>query len=222
MWRDKKPDESSEEEEDSGEEEEDSSDSAGEGPATGAKPTPENMTREQRREVARLKKAKAIARKNAKTAGVGDMPSSSEEEEEEEDDDDDDMPANPNHTSKARSQASKVPVAPTAAAPTSAKGGDDANLSRREREALQAQQAKERYQKLHAEGKTDEAKADLARLKLVKERREVEAAKKQAEKEEREERERDKVNDRETKLRAAAIGGAGPADKKVVKGKGKK
>ena len=60
-----------------------------------------------------------------------------------------------------------------------------ANLSRREREALQAQQARERYQKLHAEGKTDEARADLARLKLVRERREAEAARKQAEKEDR-------------------------------------
>ncbi len=59
------------------------------------------------------------------------------------------------------------------------KGKAPAELSRREREALQAQQAKERYQKLHEAGKTDEAKADLARLKLIREKRAQEAARKQ-------------------------------------------
>jgi hypothetical protein len=44
---------------------------------------------------------------------------------------------------------------------------------------VQAQQAKEKYQKLHEAGKTDEAKADLARLKLIREKREAEAARKQ-------------------------------------------
>jgi len=57
-------------------------------------------------------------------------------------------------------------------------------LSRREREALQAQQAKERYQKLHAEGKTDEARADMARLRLIREKRDADAAVKAAELEE--------------------------------------
>jgi hypothetical protein len=60
-----------------------------------------------------------------------------------------------------------------------AKGKPVAELSRREREALQAQQAKERYQKLHEAGKTDEAKADLARLAVIREKREAEAARKQ-------------------------------------------
>lgn len=59
------------------------------------------------------------------------------------------------------------------------KGKPVAELSRREREAIQAQQAKERYQKLHEAGKTDEAKADLARLKLIREKREAESARKQ-------------------------------------------
>ncbi len=36
-------------------------------------------------------------------------------------------------------------------------------LSRREREELERQRAKAHYQKLHAEGKTEEARADLAR-----------------------------------------------------------
>ena len=58
---------------------------------------------------------------------------------------------------------------------------------------MQAQQAKERYQKMHAEGKTDEAKADLARLSLIKEKREQEAARRKAEKEEKEAAEKTRV-----------------------------
>jgi len=45
------------------------------------------------------------------------------------------------------------------------------------REELEKQQAKERYDKLHLAGKTDEARADLARLALIRKQRE-EAAKK--------------------------------------------
>lgn len=82
-------------------------------------------------------------------------------------------------------------------------------LSRREREALEAQQARERYLKLHAEGKTDEAKADLARLAVIREQRETERLRKLAEKEEKEEKERERaalVREREDKLRQAAMG----------------
>ncbi|XP_028671104.1 pdgfa associated protein 1a [Erpetoichthys calabaricus] len=53
-------------------------------------------------------------------------------------------------------------------------------LSRREREEIEKQQAKERYMKLHLEGKTEQARADLARLALVKKQRE-EAARKREE-----------------------------------------
>lgn len=56
-------------------------------------------------------------------------------------------------------------------------GGGSENLSRREREEIEKQQAKIRYQQLHIQGKTDEARADLARLALIKKQRE-EAAKK--------------------------------------------
>ena len=90
-------------------------------------------------------------------------------------------------------------------------------LSRREREALQAQQAKERYQKLHAEGKTDEARADLARLSLIREKRDMEAARKKAEKEEREAEEKKKsteLDEKERKKKEAAMGSGG---KKAVK-----
>ncbi|CAK6961712.1 pdgfa associated protein 1a [Scomber scombrus] len=50
-------------------------------------------------------------------------------------------------------------------------------LSRREREEIEKQKSKERYMKLHLEGKTDQAKADLARLAIIKKQRE-DAAKK--------------------------------------------
>ena len=53
-------------------------------------------------------------------------------------------------------------------------------LSRREREELEKQRAKAHYQKLHAAGKTEEARADLARLAIVRKQRE-EAAKKREE-----------------------------------------
>lgn len=49
-------------------------------------------------------------------------------------------------------------------------------LSRREREELEKQQKQANYQKLHAQGKTDQAKADLARLAIIRQQRE-EAAK---------------------------------------------
>jgi hypothetical protein len=197
------------------------------------------LTREERRAAAKAKKEAAIARKKGNPQ-PGDMPSSSEEESE-----DDDMPANPNHSKAARNQAKAPPVSVDEAAEGvkdmsvggKGKGKPPAELSRREREAIQAQQAKERYQKLHEAGKTDEAKADLARLKLIREKREAEAARKQvwyifnpdvmhtnrifqAEKEEREEAEKAKkaeIDAREAKRREAALGGPTKG-----KGKGKK
>jgi hypothetical protein len=141
------------------------------------------LSREERRAAAKAKKEAAIARKKGKVPEPGDLPSSSEEESE---DDDMPMPANPNHSKAARNQAKAAPVTVDEAAEgvkDMSIGGKKAKpvgeLSRREREAVQAQQAKERYQKLHEAGKTDEAKADLARLKLIREKREAEAARKQ-------------------------------------------
>lgn len=48
------------------------------------------------------------------------------------------------------------------------------------REEIEKQKAKERYMKLHLEGKTDQARADLARLAIIKKQRE-DAAKKREE-----------------------------------------
>jgi len=167
----KDPNASSSEEEETSSEEETSEEEDANKPA---------LTREERRQAAKAKKEAAIARKKGKVVEAGDMPSSSEEESE-----DDDMPANPNHSKAARNQAKAAP----ASVEEVAEGVKDmsvgkgkkpvAELSRREREAVQAQQAKERYQKLHEAGKTDEAKADMARLKLIREKREAEAARKQ-------------------------------------------
>ena len=173
------------------------------------------MTREQRRAAAKAKKEAAIARKSKKVAKPGDLPSSDEDEDEESDSDD--APANPNHTAKSRSQASAAPRDPDSKTGANA-SSSGAQLSRREREALQAQQAKERYQKMHAEGKTDEARADLARLSLIRERREVEAARKKAEKEEKEEAEKERAKELEkerVKRNAAMnVGGGKPGTKK--------
>ncbi|PVH96599.1 hypothetical protein DM02DRAFT_115281 [Periconia macrospinosa] len=189
MWGDNKPvKEESEEEEESSEEE-----SSGE-------EEKQEMTREERRAAAKARKQAAIAKQNQKIPEAGDLPTDSEEEE-----DDEDMPANPNHTAKARSQASKVPKP---AEDTKVKGKDLGQLSRREREAIQAQQAKENYEKMHAAGKTEQARSDLERLALVKERREAEAARKKAEAEERAEHEKAKAEqiERENKRREAALG----------------
>jgi hypothetical protein len=86
------------------------------------------------------------------------------------------MPANPNHSKAARNQA-KAPREVDAI--TEGVANMKTPGSRKEREAMEAAAAKERYMKLHAAGKTDEAKADLARLKLIREQREAEALRRQ-------------------------------------------
>lgn len=61
-------------------------------------------------------------------------------------------------------------------------GSSKPELSRREREELEKQRAQANYQKLHAEGKTDQARADLARLAIIKQHRAEAAARREAEK----------------------------------------
>lgn len=63
---------------------------------------------------------------------------------------------------------------------------EPAQLSRREREELEKQRKKLHYQKLQAEGKTDEARADLARLAIIKQQRAEAAKKREDEKKEKE------------------------------------
>ncbi|XP_029312813.1 pdgfa associated protein 1a [Cottoperca gobio] len=57
-------------------------------------------------------------------------------------------------------------------------------LSRREREEIEKQKSKERYMKLHLEGKTEQARADLARLAIIKKQREDAAKKRDDQKKE--------------------------------------
>lgn len=63
-----------------------------------------------------------------------------------------------------------------------ASGSSKPELSRREREEVEKQRAQANYQKLHAEGKTDQARADLARLAIIKQHRAEAAARREAEK----------------------------------------
>lgn len=58
---------------------------------------------------------------------------------------------------------------------------DKPQLSRREREEIEKQRAQAHYQKLHAEGKTEQARADLARLAIIKQQREEAKKRREAE-----------------------------------------
>jgi len=55
-------------------------------------------------------------------------------------------------------------------------------MSRKEREVQQKKEAKEKYLKLAAEGKTTQAKQDLARLDQIRKKREADAKKREDEK----------------------------------------
>lgn len=77
---------------------------------------------------------------------------------------------NPNHVVKQVKKVGELDV----------NDGSKPELSRREREEIEKQRAREHYQKLHAQGKTEEARADLARLAIIRQQRE-EAAKKRDE-----------------------------------------
>ncbi|KAI0016349.1 hypothetical protein F4780DRAFT_759849 [Xylariomycetidae sp. FL0641] len=212
MWseaaQDKDSDDSSEE--DSEEDSESESDDDGAGPSQ----PKQELSREERRQAKKAQKEAAIAKKK-KPVQVGDLPSASESEEESDDDDDADagMPANPNHSKASRNMAK----APATGVEEVTEGVKKVAMSRKERETVEAAQAKERYRRLHEAGKTDEAKADLARLKLIREKREADAARKQAEKEEKEELEKERraeIEKREAKKREAALGKPSKKSKK--------
>ncbi|KAF8225349.1 hypothetical protein L208DRAFT_1306667, partial [Tricholoma matsutake] len=59
--------------------------------------------------------------------------------------------------------------------------GAPRELTRREREQKEKQEAKDRYWKLHVQGKTQEAKADLSRLAKIRAERDAAQAKRKAE-----------------------------------------
>lgn len=168
------------------------------------------MTREERRAAARAKKQTAMAKRRQQAAQPGDLPPSESEGEDDGADEDGELPANPNHTAKARSQTQAQTDKPTTGGSGKEKvNGDLSQLTRREREAIEAQQQRERYMKLHAEGKTEEARSDLARLAIVREQREAERARKEAEKEEKAEAAKERVKEREAKEAARGKKGKG-------------
>ncbi|KAF4979574.1 hypothetical protein FZEAL_4244 [Fusarium zealandicum] len=158
-------------------EEEDSDDDDGAGPSQAPA---QAVSREDRKAEKKARKEAAIARQKAKTVEVGDLPSS-DEDSDSDSEDDEDMPANPNHSKKARNQT-KVGVEDI----TEGVENLSAAPTRRERETMEAAAAKERHMRLAAQGKTDESKADLARLEAIREQRALDAARRQAEREERE------------------------------------
>jgi hypothetical protein len=160
-------DEESEEESEEEDSEEEEDNAAGPSSTAAAE-----LSREERKKEKKARKEAAAARARQQAVQVGDLPPSDSEEESE-----DDMPANPNHSRQARNQT-KAPATVDEATEGLAKLSTG-TPSRRERETLEAAQAKERYRKLHEAGKTDEAKADLARLKAIREKREAEAARRQ-------------------------------------------
>ncbi|TDG40166.1 hypothetical protein AWZ03_013411 [Drosophila navojoa] len=92
---------------------------------------------------------------------------------------------NPNRvTKKATQKLSQIKIddGPSSATGSGSSSSHKPELSRREREQIEKQKARQRYEKLHAAGKTTEAKADLARLALIRQQREEAAAKREAEK----------------------------------------
>ncbi|KAK0372802.1 hypothetical protein CLIM01_09846, partial [Colletotrichum limetticola] len=204
----KKDEESSEEDSEEDSEEESDSDEGGAAQA--------ELSRADRKAAAKARKDAAIAKKKAQAVEVGDLPPSDSEEESS----DDDMPANPNHSKASRNQT-KAP-APSADVDEAAEGVKKLTVAnnRKERESMEAAQAKERYRKLHEAGKTDEAKADLARLRLIREQRAADAARRDAEREEREAQEAAKkkeIEAKEAKKREAALGPSAKKGKKSSK-----
>lgn len=163
MWSGEGKQKKEESEEESEEDSEEESEEEGDGKAP-AQVTEAN--RDDRKAQKKARKDAAIAKQKAAAVEVGDMPPSSDEES-----DEGELPANPNHSSSARKQAST-----THDVEEITEGVKRLPASRREREAADAAAAKERYMKLHAEGKTDEAKADIARLKAIRAQREADAA----------------------------------------------
>lgn len=94
-----------------------------------------------------------------------------------------DEPKEAKEAKESKPPKEKKPAAEDEFAPIGAeKKPEGMELSRKQREEMQKEAARRRYEELHKAGKTDEAKADLARLAEVKKRRE-EATKKKADEE---------------------------------------
>ncbi|KAL0638113.1 hypothetical protein Q9L58_002894 [Maublancomyces gigas] len=134
------------------------------------------LTREERKAADKARKKAAVAQKAATTPAPGDLPSEEEEEEVEE------APKKPVRGAGGISVTN----------PNSA-GVVESTLNRKEREAVEAAAAKERYWKLQEQGKTDQARADMARLAIIRQERDEKAKQRKAELEEKKTASEEKV-----------------------------
>ncbi|KAF5392128.1 hypothetical protein D9757_003197 [Collybiopsis confluens] len=148
-------DEDDDDEDDSEEEEsEEEEDEEDEGTQQEAKP---ELSRTERKELKKKQTADKLKQKQKQSGGGGGS---------DDDSDDDSDLINPNHV-KRQMNISDL-NAPR-------------ELSRKEREAKEKKEAQDKYWKLHAAGKTDQAKSDLARLAKIRAERDAAAAKRKAE-----------------------------------------
>lgn len=95
---------------------------------------------------------------------------------------------------------------------SSGTGAESVQLSRREREELEKQRARENYMRLHAEGKTEQARADLARLALIRREREEAAKKREQERQEKDGASRTAAVNKVAAVRSAVTGVTVAAD----------
>ncbi|XP_053208145.1 28 kDa heat- and acid-stable phosphoprotein-like [Panonychus citri] len=95
-------------------------------------------------------------------------------------------------------------------------------LSRREREELEKQLAREHYAKLTMEGKTEQAREDLARLAVIKKQREEAAKKREDEKRLKEEAKTKAAADKKVATRSVAASVTVASSSSGEKGKGRK
>jgi len=113
----------------------------------------------------------------------GELPPSSSEEddsEEESSDEEPDKPKGVSHLIAIENPNRAKPAAKKVTAVDADGQVDKTQLSRREREEIEKQEAHARYMKKHLAGETQEAQADLARLAIIRKQREDAAAKKAA------------------------------------------
>jgi len=103
-----------------------------------------------------------------------------DEEDEENEDEEDEFEKKEESGDESGTGVGEVGASSTGVKTTKTEGA--APLTRREREELEKQASKAAYQKLHREGKTEEAKRDLARLAVIRKEREDAAKKREEEK----------------------------------------
>ncbi|KAI7815371.1 28 kDa heat- and acid-stable phosphoprotein-like [Rhyzopertha dominica] len=144
---------------------------------------PEELEEERRKEEQKKKWRQAHGESSSdEEEASGDQKGSEEDSEEESSSDDEGSKAkgvsnlieieNPNRVQKKAKKLSNLDKELEAEKP---------QLSRREREEIERQRAQAHYQKLHAEGKTEQARADLARLAIIKQQREEAKKRREAE-----------------------------------------